>query len=942
MKLNLYISFLLSFVPLFSWGQILSVSPAFPTVNDTVTIIYDATQGNAALTGVSPVYMHTGVITNLSATPASWLHVVTTWAATTGNCIMTSLGNNKHQVKFHIKTFYGITNPNETVQKMAFVFRNGTGSIVGKTASNGDIFYDVYSGSSVNINIAAPQNGTIYSINDPIAVSANASSASDLSLYLNNALVQSATAATQITYNTQGTVAGQYWLKLVANTAGSITTDSIYYIVQGAPVVQSPPTGTPFGVQYLSATSVRVTLSTPYPDKSWIYLIGDFNNWLPTPATQMKKRGDGRVWWVDITGLTPGQEYAFQFLVKNNSGTLIKVTDPYADKLLDPWNDSYIPLSIYPNPKPYPVGKTTGLVSVFQTQQTPYNWQVSNFTRPAKTDLVVYELLVRDWSKRHAYQAILDSLWYLKNMGINSIELMPIMEFDGNESWGYGPNHQLAVDKYYGDKNKLKELIDVCHQNGIAVLLDIALNHQFGLSPMVNLYWDATNNKPAATNPWFNPDAKHDFNVGYDMNHDNPDTRIYVDSVLRYWVREYKVDGFRFDLSKGFTQNNTLGNVGLWGQYDASRVYNLKRMADQIWAVDPSSLLILEHFADNSEEKVLADYGFMLWGNLNYAYNQATMGYSTGWDLTGISHKSRNFNNAHLVGYMESHDEERLMFKNLAFGNISGSYNIKTLNTALDRQALAAAFFLTVPGPKMIWQFGELGYDISIDNPCRTCNKPVLWNYYNVAARNHLYQIYAALTKLRITEAAFETSNFTTNLGGTTKQIALTHSSMNVNVIGNFDVVANNNSFTFQNTGKWYDYFSGDSITITTTSPTISLQPGEYRIYTSKKLATPSLNVNIDKGANNFFVSVFPNPFSEEIHILYALPKATKANIRIYDLMGKLVKEMENTDNVPAFDMQEMIWDGRDDQGNRTAAGTYIYQISADAAMQTGKIVKGE
>lgn len=942
MKLNRYIFLLFAFFPLLTWGQILSVTPAFPTVNDTVTIIYDATQGNAALTGVSPVYMHTGVITNFSTSSTDWQHVVTTWATTSPNCLMTNLGNNLHKVKFHIKTFYGITNPNETVQQLAFVFRNATGSIVGKTAANGDIFYNVYSGTSVNINFASPQNGTIFSINDPIGITANASAASDLSLYLNNTLVQSATAATQITLNTQGTVAGQYWVKVVANTAGTIMEDSIYYIVQGNPTVQSPPNGTPFGVQYLSPTSVRITLSTPHPDKSWVYVIGDFNNWLPTPATQMKKRGDGRVWWVDITGLTAGQEYAFQFLVKNNSGTLIKVTDPYSDKVLDPWNDSYIPASIYPNLKPYPVGKTTGLVSVFQTQQVPYNWQVNNFAKPAKTDLVVYELLVRDWSKRHAYQAILDSLWYLKNMGINAIELMPIMEFDGNDSWGYGPNHQLAVDKYYGDKNKLKELIDVCHQNGIAVLLDIALNHQFGLSPMVNLYWDATNNKPAATNPWFNPDSKHDFNVGYDMNHDNPDTRIYVDSVLRYWVREFKVDGFRFDLSKGFTQNNTLGNVGAWGQYDASRVYNIKRMADQIWAVDPSSLLILEHFADNSEEKVLADYGFMLWGNLNYAYNQATMGYATGWDFTGVSHKSRNFNNAHLVGYMESHDEERLMFKNLAYGNIAGAYSIKTLNTALDRQALAAAFFLTIPGPKMIWQFGELGYDISIDNPCRTCNKPVLWNYYNVAARNHLYQIYAALNKLKISEAAFETSNFTTNLGGTTKQISLTHSSMNVNVIGNFDVVANNNTFTFQNTGKWYDYFSGDSITITTTTPAISLQPGEYHIYTSKKLTAPSLNVNIDKGVNSFFVSVFPNPFSAEIHILYALPKTSKATIRIYDLMGKLVKEMENEQSLAAYEMQEMIWDGRDDKGNGVAAGTYLYQISAGNSVQTGKIVKSE
>ena len=99
----------------------------------------------------------------------------------------------------------------------------------------------------------------------------------------------------------------------------------------------------------------------------------------------------------------------------------------------------------------------------------------------------------------------------------------------------------------------------------------------------------------------------------------------------------------------------------------------------------------------------------MTWGNHVHNYNQATMGYASESNFSGIYHENRGWNVPHLVGYMESHDEERLMFKNLEFGNSSGNYSTKDLDVALDRMEAAAAFFFTVPGPKMIWQFGGTG-----------------------------------------------------------------------------------------------------------------------------------------------------------------------------------------------------------------------------------------
>jgi hypothetical protein len=165
-------------------------------------------------------------------------------------------------------------------------------------------------------------------------------------------------------------------------------------------------------------------------------------------------------------------------------------------------------------------------------------------------------------------------------------------------------------------------------------------------------------------------------------------------------------------------------------------------MADKIWAVNPKAFVILEHFAANTEEQELAAYknGMLVWGNANYNFNEATMGYNDGGNsnFSWASYQMRGYSKPGLVAYMESHDEERLMYKNRMYGNSSGSYNIKNLNTALNRNEMAATFFLSLAGPKMIWQFGELGYDYSINrcengsvsSDCRTSPKPVVWDYY--------------------------------------------------------------------------------------------------------------------------------------------------------------------------------------------------------------------
>ncbi len=929
----------LVFLSIKGFSQVVNWNPAFPVADDSVEVTFNAAQGNGALLNVSgDVYAHTGVLTNLSSSNSNWRYVKTAWGTNTPETKMQSLGNNVYRIKYHVRNYYGVP-LTETVLKLAFVFRNSSGSIVGKTAAGGDIFIPVFS-PNLNCYISDP----VYSaagipaltpINVPISVTGLASAASTLSFYINNVFVSQGSGTT-FTTNVTPSVPGTNWIKLSVTDGSTTVLDSFSIIVNPPINVQALPVGAKDGVTYVNDSTVILSLFAPF--KTSVYALGGFNNFLAQPSSFMNRTPDGKTYWIQLNGLTPGQEYVYQYLIDGN----LKIADPYSEKILDPSNDGSIGNATYPNPTPYPSTKTSGIASVFQTAQQPYSWQVSNFSKPKKTDLVIYELLIRDFVLAHNYKTLIDTLDYLDNLGVNAIELMPINEFEANQSWGYNPSYYFAPDKYYGTRDKFKEFIDACHLRGIAVILDIALNHSFGQSPMVQMYWDAANSRPAANSPWFNPIAKHDFNVGFDFNHESAETKYFTKKVVDHWITNYKIDGFRFDLAKGFTQTNTLGNTGLWGQYDLTRINIWKDYYDHIHVTDPTNYTILEYFADNSEETILANYGCMFWGNLVNNYNQSTMGYASSSDLSWGSYKNRNWNAPHLVTYMESHDEERLMYKNIQFGAVNGTYNTKDTTLALRRMEAAAAFFFTIPGPKMIWQFGEVGYDISINFGCRVCNKPIKWNYFSNPNRKRLYDIYAALAKFKVNQPAMESANYTLNVGNYLyKSIHINHSNMNITVIGNFDLTAGNINPAFQNTGYWYDYLSGDSILVTNTTANIFLQPGEYHVYTSVKVPLPNTITSV----NEFYpvsqlgaVSIFPNPSSESTYIRFDAPVKSDLNIQVFDVMGNEIATIANEKNLP-IGRYDWIWNLKNNAGAKVSKGIYFIRVINNGARQTGKIM---
>jgi hypothetical protein len=248
---------------------------------------------------------------------------------------------------------------------------------------------------------------------------------------------------------------------------------------------------------------------------------------------------------------------------------------------------------------------------------------------------------------------------------------------------------------------------------------------------------------------------------------------------------------------------------------------------------------------------------------------------------------------------MESHDEERLMYKNSNYGNLSGTYNIKDLATGLKRNEMAAAFWALTPGPKMMWQFGELGYDYSINactdgsinNNCRLSVKPLKWDYLNVASRKQLYNIYAQFLKLRNNPSYlndFISNKYTVTTTDVVKTMQLDGDSIKIVVVGNFDLVSQTKSISFPANGFWYSYLTNKYQVVSNGSTSITLAPGEYQVYTNKNISTQVITdvLNLGMPSLDMPLKCYPNPIQNNSIVEYTLPENGNVSIKIFDMNG--------------------------------------------------------
>ena len=921
MKKTLLLFFLL--LSVFSFAQIqpviYSVSPAAFEETTSITITVNGNSINEATWGVTDhsLYMWAWAFdtndTTQKGTPNNG-----SWEASSDASKFTyNAGTDTYTKTIVPTTYYSTTG----IGKIGFLIKakNGTGD-----KKSQDILVEVGL-FQATLTSPAENSSTIIASGSNFNIAAtNTNGAASYTLKANGTTIDTNTSTSSYSYTATTITTNQnYELVIVQGTVTISKKFSV--IVNPNTISEAMPSGLVDGINYNSTDASKATLVLDAPLKDFVYVAGSFNNWQPTSAYAMKKDPTSGKFWLELTGLVSGVNNTYQYWVVDatplaNSPAMVKTADPYSTLVLSPYDDSGIPAASYPNIPAYPAGQQFE-VTVLKTGQTPYNWQVTNFTKPAKEKLVVYEVLVRDFDAARNYQSLIDKIDYFKNLKINAIELMPVMEFEGNESWGYNTSFHMALDKFYGSSDKLKELIDVCHQNGIAVILDVALNHAFGRNPMVRMWMNDPDGdgfgSPTAENPYFNMVAKHTYSVGEDFNHQSLKTQYYVNRVIKQWIEEYKIDGFRWDLTKGFTQACTASDESCTNGYQQDRVDILKKYADYSWSLDPTHYTIFEHLGTDAEEKQWADYrvsetpskGIMMWGKMTDQYNELSMGYTS--NISRMSSASRGFTANRLMGYAESHDEERLMYKNVQYGATNGAYNVKTLNTALSRMSAIGAVSLLVPGPKMIWHFGELGWEKSIytcndgtvndasgtiSGDCKLDTKPQpQWvnNWLGDSNRNKIYNDWAKMITLKTVEPVFLGTSTITNANLLTVNIKITNASLastqlkDVVILANFDTTAQNVATDFPYTGTWYNLMDNTTINVTDVNAPINLPAGEYRIFGNK-----TANLAIEDFEKGNTVSLYPNPVSNYFTLNTAFTK-----VQVYSISGQLVKSFASNGN---------------------------------------------
>lgn len=731
-------------------AQVTSEPSPLQEDSQDVKIFFHADQGNKGLMGLGPddkVYAHTGVLVNGGS---DWKYAPA-WGDNAAKYELTYVSENLWQLYIgDIRTYYGITNPAESVTRLAFVFRTGDCKKEGKGDGNSDIFLDVVD-SGLQISLQTGLSGNLITpstanVTFKVGVTRNA----DIVLSVNGEQIGSATATNllSVDYTFPGT--GNYNVKATAK-AGSeeVSVEETYCYADDSKEAQYPGGIPKMGPVRNADGSVTFCLGAP--QKKNVILVGAWNGYEVSNDYVMSYTDvDGmRYFWVTVNGLDNDTMYGYYFLVDGS----LRVGDPYARLVLDPYNDKWLATDVFPGLPEYPVDKVQNVpLAIYRGSLNDYEWKVKDFKGVAPSDLIIYELLFRDFTGTEGradgngtVRQAIEKIPYLKALGVNAIEVLPIMEFNGNISWGYNPNFYFAPDKAYGTPDDYKEFIDLCHENGMAVILDMVFNQSDGLHPWYQMY-------QPGENPFYNLDAPHAYSVLNDWNQDFPMVQQQWADVIRYWMEEYKFDGFRFDLVKGLGDNDSYANSGdaATNAYNASRVARMRELQKVMEEVNPCGYFINENLAGAKEENEMAATGQLNWANVNEAGCQFAMGYSSDSNLNRMyapKDGSRLWGST--VSYLESHDEQRLAYKQNQWGvsEIKGK-----VGASMARLGSAAAQMILAPGAHMIWQFSELGnYDNTknSDGGNNTDPKTVRWNLLDSPERRGLYDCYSEMIAIR-------------------------------------------------------------------------------------------------------------------------------------------------------------------------------------------------
>ena len=815
-RFYLFIAAVVALLPLTSAAQIVTTTPAIVQESSTgVVLTYHAASplGNGQLAGLpesTQIYAHIGVIMSGSS---EWSHVVTPWPQSDGSNADSANTPKNHLTRTapdtytlnigDLRTYFDITDADAHIDRIAVVFRNADGSLQGKTSADGDIFINVLP-EGFAMSFMSDAASTVINSPTEITFSVATTQAADLTISVNGTAIATAKGATTLSKAYKFEAKGSFAVTASAVHDGKTDTETITVTWPEASVAKPYPGDAPVQGAVRNADG-SVTFCLAAPDKQSVILVPSWDDYAVTDANVMYscEYNGNRYFWITVDGLADDKYYPYYYLVDGTTA----VADPYARLVLDCYSDKWLDADVWPDMPKYPYDKFDNIMlAVYRGDIDSYDWSVKNFEVPDHSQLIIYELLFRDFTgtvgeanANGTVRAAIEKIPYLKDLGVNAVELMPIMEFNGNNSWGYNTNFYFAPDKAYGSPDDYREFIDECHRQGIAVILDIVFNQSDGLHPWYQMY-------PVGQNPFYNEIAPHAYSVLNDWNQGgNPLVEQQWTDAIRYWMTAYNVDGFRFDLVKGLGDNDSYN--GGTDNYNASRIARMKRLHEVIKSVRPDGIHINEDLAQAREEIELGEAGMLQWANINVASGRLASGWnededgipsSLGWGTPITSFLSTAQDGrpwGSTVSYAESHDEQRI-----GYYVATDAKNNSVRNNSYRRLGMLAAEMLMTPGPKMIWQFGELGdsQNTKSDGGNNTDPKTVVWNLLDDPDALALHDTYQALCRLRLAnpdlfaeQAVFSASGLDASLS-TARYMTLTSGDSQLAVLINSSITAQN------------------------------------------------------------------------------------------------------------------------------------------------------
>ena len=834
-------------------AQIVSSSPA-PLSQDSknVVITYrpndpESNQALANLPSSTDIYAHVGLITSKSTGNSDWKYSPT-WGDNSAKYKLTYVGPNEYTLNIgDIASFFGVP-ASEKVTKLAFVFRTADSSKQGKTKSGGDIFLAL---DEAIFSFTWSPKSYNFLVGDEVDFRITNVPAAPLSIRFldkdtkESTVIASVDNATVLDYKYKLPKAGSYrvYFKGMArnpNTGEFVEKEESIDIVvaQGSPS-EPYPGGVPQpGAVFNNDGSVTFCIAAPGINS--IKLVGSWDNWAENLESQSMKHcnyNDNRYFWLTVNNLDPNkQHYYYYYLDLDNK----RVADPYSQLVLIKGDDNSTVKNVWAQGSTalpeFPTDSKCSTVTVLDKHMNDYNW--APFEIPNPKGLYIYELLLRDFtgtegksSGNGTVRQAIEKIPYLVSLGINAVELMPIMEFHGNQSWGYNTDFYFAPDKAYGSPADYKEFIDECHKNGIAVILDIVFN-QCQDHPYYQMY-------AKEMNPFINASNVHDYSVLNDWNQGNPIVKQMWDDCVKYWLKEYNVDGFRFDLVKGLGDNDSYGSGT--EAYNQSRVNNMARIHAAMKTVKPNSIHINEFLGSATEEKAYAADGQLCWGNLSGICTNFMKGAngSSLHQLSGLGNGNDPFSR---VTYSESHDEERVAYS----AKTSGPNGIKgNMSVIAKRAAILYVAQILSPGPTMLWQFQELVADQTTKNSSGndTGNKKVIWSNLDNPDYFDVYEAVCAAGELRASNPELFVNADTYNWAGNSNSSGTATRNM-VLKYGQKEVVVLMNP--------------GVTATANVSAPVTILNPSNAKLVYASRGVAPVLTQN----GTNVQANIAPNGFA--------------------------------------------------------------------------------